>query len=291
MIRTRAVRPFAIVAVAAALLAGCSSSGSDASSSDTTTTAKPGGSTTTVAKATDADRPFHILVGNDDGYGADGIDALVQGLEGLPDVTIDVVAPKENQSGTGGKVSDSQPAVAKVVMKSNFPATSVDGYPADAMLQALGPMDLKPDLVITGINQGQNLGPLVDISGTVGAARVAAEAGIPALAVSQGNGAKGFDYAAAVPLVLDWVREHRAEILAGKAKPVVTNLNVPTCDAGKVRGLLEVEPDLGGDTAPALAKQDCASTTPARDLANDVEAFTNGYATISEVPTQPANGG
>ena len=104
-------------------------------------------------------------------------------------------------------------------------------------------MTSRPDLVISGANAGQNLGPVLDISGTVGAARAAAQQGIPALAVSAGFG-DPIDYASAVDAAISWLRDHRDALLAPHDPPTsVANLNVPTCAVGAVRGQLSVPAD------------------------------------------------
>ncbi|MCB1040265.1 MAG: hypothetical protein KDA94_12185 [Acidimicrobiales bacterium] len=268
----------ALVAVALLLpLASCASDGgSDASS------AEPGEATTTAAPP----EPLHILVSNDDGYDAPGIDALVEGLATLEAVEITVVAPLDQRSGTGGQETEGAVATSEVQTLSGHPATAVDGFPSDTIRVAIDEQGLEPDLVITGINAGQNLGPLVDVSGTVGAARAAVARGIPALATSQGTAGE-LDYDAAVPMILDWVEAHRASLLAGDAAVDVTNLNVPSCTEGEVRGLLEVPADLDGDVAAALAGQDCTSTVEEGSLDGDVVAFTNGFATIDVLAATP----
>ena len=140
--------------------------------------------------------------------------------------------------------------------------------------------------MITGINLGQNVGPLVDVSGTVGAARAAVARGVPALATSAGNG-KPVDYQAAVPFILAWLKEHRAALSTGDLPAKVENLNVPTCAKGKVRGLADVPVDLKGDAGKALAATDCTSTTPKAQLTSDIDAFAAGFATLDVVPTKP----
>ena len=99
---------------------------------------------------------------------------------------------------------------------SGYEATAVTGFPADTVTAALDQLGVKPNVVMSGINAGQNLGGVTDLSGTVGAARAAAARGIPALAVSQGLGdAPQYDNAA--KLAVAWLAKHRAE-LAKKPK-------------------------------------------------------------------------
>lgn len=267
-------RLLAACAVAVVLLAGCGSSDDAASP---TTTAAPA---TTVAQ-----KPLKILVSNDDGYAAEGIDTLVVALQKLPDVEITVYAPLTQQSGTGGKMTDGPLKVTDVKLKSGYPAKAVEGFPSDSVRVAMDDDGVKPDVVITGINEGQNLGPAADLSGTVGAARAAVARNVPALATS--SGLAGFDYAAGVPFIVDWIKEHRAALLAGTAPVEVASLNTPSCTPGtNLRGLVEVKPDLEGEVADALKTQDCASTTPESSLTTDIAAFNNGFATLTELPAE-----
>lgn len=292
MPQRRPARPtLAAVAASVVLLLGACSSdgGSDAADDPAPTT--EGSPTTDAAETTTTApeaEPLQLLVSNDDGYDAEGIDALVVGLQELEGVEITVVAPLEQQSGTGGKSTEGPLAVTDVELNSGFPATAVDGFPSDSIRVAMDEQGIEPDLVITGINEGQNVGPFVDISGTIGAARAAARRGVPALATSQGTG-DTFDYEAAVPFILDWVTEHREAIEAGEEPVAVTNLNIPSCSTGELRELVEVEPDPTADGGLSLGPQDCASTVPFDAAAGDVTAFVNGFATISVVPGEPVD--
>jgi 5'-nucleotidase len=258
-------------AIGALLLVAACSSGNSA----TETSAPP----TTAAAAT-----LNILVTNDDGVGAPGIDALVQALTALPDTEVTVVAPAENQSGTGGSTTPGTLEVRDATTASGYPAKAVVGYPADTIVWALdqGGVATTPQVVISGINFGQNLGPAIDISGTVGAAKAAAERGIPALAASQGL-AQQPDYQAGVDEVLSWLQLHRDELLSQTpATPApLDNLNVPTCPTGTVRGLVEqpAAPDAGGRD---MITVDCLSAK--NDFVDDVDAFVNGYAVLSTIP-------
>jgi len=262
------------------VLAACGGGGS--SDDAATTTSAPKTSTT----AADSTAPLTILVSNDDGYKAEGIDVLTSALVGMAGTEVIVYAPLEQQSGTGGKTTEGELAVTDVNLLSGHPAKAVDGFPADSVQVAMDEDGVKPDLVVTGINEGQNLGPVVDLSGTVGAARAAVARGVPALAVSQGSGP--LDYASAVPLVLGWIRDHRADIVAGKAAVNVTNMNVPSCKTGSLKGPVLVKADLGGDVTKSLAEQDCSAEPSPTKPAYDVPAFMDGYATISVIPSEPA---
>ena len=226
------------------------------------------------------------MVTNDDGVGAPGINAVVQGLRTLPHTTVTVVAPLTNQSGTGEKTT---PASAGALVTSTaqtasgYPATAVHGYPADTVIWAIAHhgLSFRPDLVVSGINFGQNIGPLAEGSGTVGAAREAVTLGVPALAASQGidNGANP-DFAEAVPFVEQWVTSHRAALLARSygTKPLQGNLNVPTCAGNGVRGLATTVMAASGDASKTLTI-DCASTSTS--YSDDLGAFEVGLATLT----------
>ena len=277
-----------ILSAAAALVialsgVACSDDSASVARSETTptTAAATAASSTTAPAAT-----LHILVTNDDGVGAPGIDAVVEALRKVPATEVTVVAPATNQSGTDGKTTPGTLAVTDATTASGYPAKSVQGYPADTVIWAIDQHGIatKPDLVVSGINLGQNVGPLASISGTVGAAKAAGKRGIPALAASQGigEGAPTADFPSGVKQVLDWVATHRGD-LAGKGPGTgpaeVLNLNIPTCPTGGVRGVVNVPLGTGNQST---SKVDCTSTKT--DFADDIEAFVNGFAAIAPVP-------
>lgn len=270
----------------AALAVGCSSSddgGSDDAASDTTEAAAET-TTTTAAPAETLD----ILVSNDDGYQGEGLDAVVQALSELPDTTVTVSAPADDRTGTGGQTTAGELTATEEETLSGYPATAVQGFPADSVNYALeNVFDEAPDVVITGLNEGQNMGPIIDASGTVGAARAAVAAGIPALATSQGIDTEPPNYESGVSFILDWLEENRDALVAGEAEVVVTNLNIPSCGTGEVRGIVEVPPasDMAGRDYNAA---DCTSTE--EDPVDDVGAFNVGFAAIGEIPSEPAAG-
>ena len=133
--------------------------------------------------------PTRILITNDDGIDAPGLLALVRAFSPITEVV--VVAPAGNRSGSTSYASIlSGPVEVETRSVSGAHAAyAVDGYPADCVLIALRGLlvDEPPDLVISGINAGANLGDLWAFSGTLGAARIAALQGIPAIAVSGGT--------------------------------------------------------------------------------------------------------
>ncbi len=276
------------IAVALLLLAGCGSSGSKSSGPTSASSGGSGGSggaaTETTIRST-----LKVLVTNDDGYSAAGIDAVVEGLRALPDTEVTVVAPLANQSGSGGKTTDGPLTVTDVKTASGYPAKAVDGYPADTIIWAIDQhgIDFTPDLVVSGINFGQNVGPLVDISGTVGAARAAATRNIPALASSQGLGDPPA-YTTGVTRVVDWVSEHRASLLDGSAviAKLLENLNIPTCTTGANRGVVDVPvaTDIAGRD---VTKSDCSST--ATSPVDDVDAFIEGFVPLSTLNPSPSS--
>jgi 5'-nucleotidase len=265
--RIRPALGVAAASVAVLALGACSSSGSSTPAASTTT--KPASA-----------RPLQVLVTNDDGYDAPGISVVTQALGALANVRVTVVAPATNQSGTGGKSTAGAVATlpGSKQTQAGHPATAVVGYPVDAVNYALGPMHLHPDLVVSGINQGQNLGAVTTISGTVGAAKRAATRGIPAIAVSQGLAASP-QYDVAAGLTIDWVRSHRTGLVAHTATVDVVNLNVPTCTTGALRGVRQVP--LAGAAEGAVAAANCASTVTT--VSTDAEAFLNGFAAVTQL--------
>ncbi len=126
-----------------------------------------------------------VLVTNDDGIDAPGIRALAAALECVGDVT--VVAPAENQSWAGRDMT--WHAGPTGIEQTAF-GYAVEGTPSDAVTVALTVLDLEPDLVVSGVNDGMNLSTyIIERSGTVGAAMEAAHHGVPAIAVSTADGA------------------------------------------------------------------------------------------------------
>lgn len=177
-------------------------------------------------------RPYRILLTNDDGVRAPGILAVAEALRGSAELTI--AAPAENQSGKGHAITTSDPIfVDTITLPGGIAAFSLLTTPATCVKVAVGAlMTQRPDLVISGINRGYNLGMVAYVSGTVGGAREAALMGIPAVAVSlaaeEGNYKPG---AEVVRQVVDMVRTH------GLEPGSFLNVNIPPGTAGAIKGI------------------------------------------------------
>ena len=170
-----------------------------------------------------------ILVSNDDGYLATGINALIDALEQVADVV--VVAPDRNRSAASSSLTLHTPLRVTEYAESRY---KVDGTPSDCVHLALtGFLDHEPDLVVSGINHGANLGDDVIYSGTVAAALEGRFLGLPTIAVSLvGRDLEHFDTAARVAseLVQKIAR-------AGFAPDMVLNVNVPNRPYTDLQGI------------------------------------------------------
>src|SRR5438094_2422465 len=170
----------------------------------------------------------HILLTNDDGYGAEGLRALAEALEDF--ATVSVVAPFAEQSGTAQSLTLRRPIVVHPKSPRHW---AVEGTPADAVIVALHRLlPEKPDLVISGINHGAKMGGHVYYSGTVGAAREAALHHMPAVAMSLCARKSEQNFANAARIA-----RSTAELILKEGLPdqVLLNINVPEPWSGEVR--------------------------------------------------------
>lgn len=169
-----------------------------------------------------------ILVSNDDGYLAPGLIALVNALRPLADLT--VVAPDSNRSGSSNSLTLDRPLSVHRAENGFF---FVNGTPSDCVHVALtGILQAKPDLVVSGINQGQNMGDDTLYSGTVAAATEGFLFGIPAIAFSQVE--KGWAHVDAAARVAREFVEQRLNLLQ---KPYLLNINIPNLPYEQLAGL------------------------------------------------------
>ncbi len=174
---------------------------------------------------------MRILVANDDGYLAPGLVALVEACRGLPGVQVDVIAPEQNASGTSNSLTLHRPLA--VFQASGGPSDGfnvVNGTPSDCVHVALtGLLAQRPDLVVSGINNGANMGDDTLYSGTVAAAMEGFLFGIPAVAFSQvERGWRHLDAAAATARrVIEWVRAQPPGAGGLGGAPWLLNVNIP----------------------------------------------------------------
>jgi 5'-nucleotidase len=177
---------------------------------------------------TRASGPPRILVTNDDGILAPGLRALAECLAPLG--VVDVVAPSAERSGSAQALSVRKRVFWEQVAEHEW---SVEGTPTDAVILAICHLfPQPPDIVVSGINRGGNMGENVHYSGTVGAAREAAIHGIPSLAVSVAHRGRDFNYDVAARCA----RELAAILLRdGLPSGVMLNVNVPNPWKGGIR--------------------------------------------------------
>jgi 5'-nucleotidase len=170
----------------------------------------------------------HILLTNDDGYQAPGLRALAAAFADF--ATVSVVAPSQEQSGAAQSLTLRRPIVVQQIAEHEW---AVEGTPADCVIVALHKLlPEKPDLVISGINHGANLGENVYYSGTVGAAREAALHHIPAVAMSLCSKGATVKFESAAR-----VARSTADLILKEGLPdqVLLNVNVPAPWSGEVK--------------------------------------------------------
>ncbi len=280
----RGGRRLLCVTLAAAVVSGALGACSSSSNNAKPASSSAAGSDPSLSSSA----AITVLVTNDDGVKAPGIDALVQALRKVSGVTVKVVAPAENQSLSSGKTTAGTMTFTNSTTASGYPAVAVNGTPADSVNVAFAQLHVVPNVVIAGVNAGQNLGPVVDISGTVGAARVAARIGVPALAVSQGY-AKTYTFAAGAHYAVLWLASVRASLPKGPSSTAagVVSLNVPSCSKGQVRGELTLTRQTKlMPRESILGISNCLSKVRP---ATEVAAFTDGFATLVAVPLNPSS--
>src|SRR5215208_2085197 len=146
-----------------------------------------------------------VLLTNDDGITAPGLNAMRRALLELPGVELEVIAPDSNRSATARSITFQQPLwVEEVEFGDGTTGFATDGTPVDCVrLAALGLIDSAPELIVSGINHGSNLGDDITYSGTVAAALEGIMLGIPAVGVSLVRGGEFGPLAAFVARLVD----------------------------------------------------------------------------------------
>jgi len=170
---------------------------------------------------------MHILVSNDDGYLAEGLNCLVEHLSQIARVT--VVAPQTDRSGASNSLTLDRPLLPETA-DNGFIA--INGTPTDCVHIAITALlkDDPPDIVVSGINRGPNMGDDILYSGTVAAATEGRFLGLPAIAVSLGS-FEGHYFATAAQVIVKIIKKLEIEPLASDT---ILNINVPDIDYEKL---------------------------------------------------------
>ncbi|MDR1802262.1 MAG: 5'/3'-nucleotidase SurE [Treponema sp.] len=169
-----------------------------------------------------------ILLTNDDGIDAEGIQKLAEVLRSRPEHRVYVIAPDANRSGVSHAISILNAPVKLTAAGAD--TWSCSGFPGDCVIIGMkGGLPERPDLVLSGINRGENLGTDIIYSGTAAAARQASLHGVPALAISlAGRGGNDFCW----DMAASWSADHLEELLAYWRKETFVNVNIPNNAAG-----------------------------------------------------------
>ena len=229
---------------------------------------------------------MRILLTNDDGIHAPGLEVLERIARELSD-DVWVCAPHEENSGAGHSLTLHLPVRLIQHGERRF---SVSGTPTDAVNLALRKLfETPPDLVISGVNAGENLADDVTYSGTISAAMEAALAGIPAIALSQAMRGFGYGFSAAE----GWAAKVLAPLIAvPAAKRTVINVNFPPLASEEVKGIRAVRQGFHDYSRGSLAEgidprgrpyywfglRDVEHTL---DHGTDLEAVSEGYVSVT----------
>ena len=168
---------------------------------------------------------MRVLLTNDDGIQATGLNAARRALAALPEVELAVIAPDSNRSATARSITTRKPLwVEEVRFDDGSSGFATDGTPVDCVrFAALGLLDFQPELIVSGINHGSNLGDDITYSGTVAAALEGTVLGLPAIAVSQQSPRGELDFRAGDA----WRAEHFEHAAAFVARLVAQLDDVP----------------------------------------------------------------
>lgn len=172
---------------------------------------------------------MRILLSNDDGYFAPGLACLAQLLSEIAEII--VVAPERDRSGSSNSLTLDRPLS---LHKSHNGFYYVNGTPTDCVhLAVTGMLDVMPDIILSGVNHGANMGDDTIYSGTVAAATEGFLLGIPSLAISLVSASNG-NYRTAARVAVDMVKRLRENDIKN---PVLLNINVPDIEYHQLEGI------------------------------------------------------
>ena len=228
-----------------------------------------------------------ILLTNDDGIHAEGLLALVKYLEKNHEVW--VVAPDRNRSGVSHGITMAEPLKLCQLAENRF---SCSGVPVDCTFTAInGILNEYPDVVISGINKGPNLGTDIIFSGTAAAARQASFYGIPGIAVSLASFEEPLDYSA----LADFVSKNIEKLVTLCDKDIFVNINAASLDSYKGYKLTSLSKRSYQDKVSLYNAPDGkfysfflgGEVESLGDDDSDEKATAQGYVSITRVLSQP----
>ena len=226
---------------------------------------------------------MRILLSNDDGYSAPGIEILASALADIAEIT--VVAPERDRSGASNSLTLDRPMQLRRASNGYY---YVNGTPTDCVhLAVTGMLDAQPDMVLSGINLGANMGEDTIYSGTVAAATEGYLLGVPSVSLSlTSKRGEHYETAARVAreLVLHFQREAFSEL-------VLLNVNVPDVPYDQLKGLRVTRLGRRHKAEPAVKQQSPRGQTvywvgaagPVKDAGEDTDfaAVDAGYASLT----------
>src|SRR3954451_19683347 len=178
-----------------------------------------------------------VLLTNDDGIQATGLNAMRKALLAVPGVELAVIAPDSNRSATARSITTRRPLwVEEVEFGDGTTGFATDGTPVDCVrFAALGLVEFEPELIVSGINHGANLGDDITYSGTVAAALEGVVLGLPAVAVSQQSAAREMDFRLGREFDFTTAARFAASVVdrlddVPLPEGTLLNINVPGCE-------------------------------------------------------------
>jgi 5'-nucleotidase len=229
---------------------------------------------------------MRILLSNDDGYFAPGLACLAEALSAIAEIT--VVAPERDRSGASNSLTLDRPLH---LHKAHNGFYYVNGTPTDCVhLAVTGMLDTLPDMVVSGINAGANMGDDTIYSGTVAAATEGFLLGIPSLAVSL-NSASSKNFSTAARVAADMVQRFKDNKFH---EPILLNINVPDIPYEKLQGM-EVTRLGRRHKAEAVVKSQTprgetvywvGAAGPAQDAGEGTDFFSIQHDRVSLTPLQ-----
>ncbi|TAJ33912.1 MAG: 5'/3'-nucleotidase SurE [Reyranella sp.] len=228
-----------------------------------------------------------ILVTNDDGINAPGLDAMIDIASQLSQ-DVWIVAPEYNQSGAGHSLSLTHPVRARQITEKRF---ALEGTPTDCVLFAVKHLlkDRKPAIVLSGVNRGSNMADDVTYSGTIAGAMEGCLLGIPSIAFSQA-------YTHPHPLKWETATQYGADVArrvlaGGIPRNILVNVNFPDVAASEVKGTRVTRQGVRGFGGHIVERTDPRGGTyywiayapgeHERDEESDITAVRSGYISVT----------